>query len=164
MRARTIPVEGPAAVFDPASPAEFIAKAGSQLVGVRGEVAVVLTAGGDEVTVHSGWVVIVPDGEGDGGAVFTTPERAEVVEAAAMTSLPVTAEAAAVYVEDDPSAALGVAGDRACCDGRGLVIRAANGKELLPEDGQVVVRYAPGDVGVMDDGEYKRWFGGAPAA
>lgn len=35
----------------------------------------------------------------------------------------------------------------------------ANGRviEVLP--GQWVVRYAPGDVGVMDDGEYRRYFG-----
>jgi len=79
MRARTIPVEGPAAVFDPATPGEFMLLARSQLVAVRGGTALVLTQGGDEVTVHPGWVVIVPDGGEDGEAVFTTPERAEIL-------------------------------------------------------------------------------------
>jgi hypothetical protein len=79
LRARTIPAEGPAAVFDPADTGEFARLAGSQLVSVSDDIAVVLTEGGDEVTVHRGWVVIAPDGTGDGHAVFTTPERAEIL-------------------------------------------------------------------------------------
>jgi hypothetical protein len=81
LRARTIPVEGPAAVWDPANPGKFAALAGSQLVAVRGDIAVIRTQGGDEVTVHPGWVVIVPDGSGPGEAVFTTPERVEILPA-----------------------------------------------------------------------------------
>jgi hypothetical protein len=76
MRARVIPGEGPAAVFDPADPAEFARLAGPRLVGVRDGTAVVRTAGGDEVTAYPGWVVIVPEG---GGPVFCTPEQAEVL-------------------------------------------------------------------------------------
>lgn len=79
LRARTIPAEGPAAVFGQSSPEEFARLAGSQLVRVSGDTAVVLTKGGDEVTVHPGWVVIAPDGAGDGHAVFTAPERAEIL-------------------------------------------------------------------------------------
>jgi hypothetical protein len=78
MRARTVPAEGPAAVFDPADPDPFAARAGAQLVEVTGDRAVVRTAGGDEVTVHRGWVVIVPDGE---KPVFCTPEQAEILPA-----------------------------------------------------------------------------------
>jgi hypothetical protein len=79
------------------------------------------------------------------------------------TSLTVTIEDAARYDAASPARALKVAGDRAAWDGSRLRITAANGKELSPEDGQVVVRYAPGDVGVMDEGEYRRFFGGVPA-
>jgi hypothetical protein len=78
MRARSLPAEGPAAVFDPLHPADFIAKAGSQLVGIRGGTAEVRTEGGDLVTVFPGWVVIVAE---DGTATFHTPERIEVFPA-----------------------------------------------------------------------------------
>lgn len=75
-RARMLPAEGPAAVFDPADPGPFAALAGERLVAVTGEAAVVRTQGGDLLTVRQGWVVIVPDGE---GPVFCTPEQAEVL-------------------------------------------------------------------------------------
>jgi hypothetical protein len=78
LRARSLPAEGPAAVFDPAAPEAFIARAGRQFVGIRGGAAVVRTQGGDEVTVYPGWVVI---GGGDGEATFHTPERVEITAA-----------------------------------------------------------------------------------
>lgn len=73
----------------------------------------------------------------------------------AMASKQVTIEDAARYDRANPQAAAAVAGESA----EHGVIRAANGRELRPEHGQWVVRYGPGDVGVMDDGEYRRFFG-----
>lgn len=75
------------------------------------------------------------------------------------TSRAVTIEDAAQYDATDPARALEVAGDQARAHSRGYYITAANGKLLRLEHGQQVIRYAPGDVGVMDDGEYERWFG-----
>jgi hypothetical protein len=81
-----------------------------------------------------------------------------------ITSLPVTAEDAARYDGDDPAPVLAVAGEgQAAVFGAVLLVRAANGREILVQAGQWVVRYAPGDIGVMDAGEYRRWFGD-PAA
>ena len=81
------------------------------------------------------------------------------------TSRQVTILDAAWYDEDKPTRAVAVAGERATRhDGR-LLVQAANGKWLTVEHGQRVVLYAlatedkPRDVGVMDDGEYQRWFG-----
>jgi len=73
-RARTIPAEGPAAVFDPADPGPFLAKAGPG-AEARGDTVVIVTQGGDTVTARAGWVVI----ETDQGPVFSTPEQAEVL-------------------------------------------------------------------------------------
>ena len=74
-----------------------------------------------------------------------------------LTSNVITAEDAARFDEDTAEAAA-VAGDRADFT-EGLHVTAANGARLPVYPGQWVVRYAPGDVGVMDAGEYERWFG-----
>jgi len=74
-----------------------------------------------------------------------------------ITSRPVTAEDAARY-EDGPAALERVAGNQ-----EGLAwprVRFANGRTADMTPGQWVVRYAPGDVGVMDAGEWERYFGG----
>lgn len=71
----------------------------------------------------------------------------------------VTAEDAVRYDSSDESPARAIAGALAGPAGKRLRIRAANGKWLKPEDGQWVVMYSPGDLGVMDDGEYRRRFG-----
>jgi hypothetical protein len=160
IRARSLPAEGPAAVFDPSDPARFIALAGAQLIGVRGNTAEVRTEGGDPVTVFPGWVVIVPEG---GAPVFTTPERAEILPqqegAPAAVSVAVAVEDKARYDEASPARALAVAGDRADIYGGGLRVQAANETWITVLHGQWVLRYGPGDVGVMDEGEHRRFFG-----
>ena len=75
------------------------------------------------------------------------------------TSRTVTIEDAARY-EGEPAAAAAVAGSKADTF-EGLHVTAANGQRIPVCPGQWVVRYAPGDIGVMDDGEYQRWFGEA---
>jgi hypothetical protein len=80
-----------------------------------------------------------------------------------ITSLPVTAEDAAQYDGTDPAPVLRVAGAQADVSGPVPIVTAANGKKIPVQAGQWVVRYAPGDIGVMDAGEYRRWFGD-PAA
>lgn len=76
-----------------------------------------------------------------------------------LTGNMMTAEAAARYDPADESPARAVAGDLASPPGERLGFRAANGRWLEPQDGQWVIRYAPGDLGLMDAGEYARWFG-----
>mgnify|MGYP001581131755 CR=1 FL=1 len=80
LRARERPAEGPAAVWDPADPGDFTRLAGSQLVRVDGDTAWIRTGNGGEMPVYPGWLVILPDGAGDGQAVFTTPEQAEILD------------------------------------------------------------------------------------
>ena len=72
-----IVIEGPAAAWDPEDPGPFEDMAGSQLVRVDGETAVIRTKDGHEMPVYPGWLVIRPDGSTDGEARFTTPENAE---------------------------------------------------------------------------------------
>jgi hypothetical protein len=81
-----------------------------------------------------------------------------------MTSLPVTAEDARQYDGEDPAPVLAVAGRHADASGPVLRVLAANGKVIPVRPGQWVVRYGPGDVGVMDEGEYERWFGSPDGA
>lgn len=76
-----------------------------------------------------------------------------------MISLRVTAEAAARYDETDPAPVLAVAGHQAELTGHRLRIRAQDGGLLDVRPGDRVIRYAPGDVGVMSDGAYRRYFG-----
>ncbi len=80
LRARERPAEGPAAVWDPADPGDFTRLAGSQLVSVNSDgTATIRTQNGGMMPVYPGWLVIVPDGAGDGEATFHTPERAEIL-------------------------------------------------------------------------------------
>ncbi len=82
LRARERPAEGPAAVWDPADPGDFTRLAGSQLVSVNSDgTATIRTQNGGMMPVYPGWLVIVPDGGGDGEATFHTPERVEVLAA-----------------------------------------------------------------------------------
>lgn len=74
------------------------------------------------------------------------------------TSRQVTIEDAARY-DGDPAAVVALAGDRADAAGPPLIVLAANGAWLPVNRGDVVVKYGPDDLGVMDDGEYRRWFG-----
>ena len=74
-----------------------------------------------------------------------------------LTGNVITAEDAARF-DGDADAFIRVAGTLAV-DGEGLHVTGANGKRLPVYPGQWVVRFGPGDVGVMDDGEYQRWFG-----
>lgn len=76
-----------------------------------------------------------------------------------MITLQANAEAAARYDDEDPAAALDAAGDRAHLRGGRLSILARNGKVLPVHPGDWVVRYGPGDVGVMSDGAYRRYSG-----
>jgi hypothetical protein len=80
-----------------------------------------------------------------------------------ITSLTVTAEDAKQWDGEDLVPVLAVAGGHADTSGPVPVVTAANGTKIPVQAGQWVVRYAPGDVGVMDEGEYRRWFGD-PAA
>jgi hypothetical protein len=82
-----------------------------------------------------------------------------------MTSVTVTAEAAARYDGQEPAPVLAVAGSFADASGPGLRVMAANGTVIPVRPGQWVVQYGPGDCAVMDDGEYRRHFGdlAAPA-
>lgn len=75
-----------------------------------------------------------------------------------MASVTVTIEDAARYAPGS-AAALLVAGDQGDVSGWQLLVTAANGTVISVRAGQWVVRYAPGDVGVMDDGEFRRFFG-----
>lgn len=74
------------------------------------------------------------------------------------TSRQVTIEDAARYEDGDALPVARVAGG-ATFDDEGLHVTGANGQRIPVEPGQWVVRYAAGDVGVMDDGEYQRYFG-----
>jgi hypothetical protein len=78
MRAETITFEGPAAAWDPEDQEPFRAVAGSQVLRVEDGNAVVLTADGHETTVYPGWLAILPEGDGDGRALFAAPNRARV--------------------------------------------------------------------------------------
>lgn len=71
------------------------------------------------------------------------------------TSRQVTIEDAARY-EDGPAAVARVTGNTGFAFPR---VQFKNGRvtDMIP--GQVAVRFGPGDVGLMDDGEYRRWFG-----
>jgi hypothetical protein len=75
-----------------------------------------------------------------------------------LQSRTVTFEDAARYAPG-AAAALLVAGDQGDVSGGGLRVTAANGTVIVVRAGQWVVRYAPGDAGVMDDGEFQRFFG-----
>jgi hypothetical protein len=75
MRVATRPFEGPAAYWDPEDPGPFAALAGPMLTGRDGDLALITTAGGCVMHVHPGWAVILPDGNGDGQAVFTPPDN-----------------------------------------------------------------------------------------
>ena len=70
----SIRTDGPYTLFDPDSPGAFAEATGSQLVGVKGDVAWVRLEGGDVHPVYRGWAVIQPDGAGDGHARFVSPE------------------------------------------------------------------------------------------
>jgi hypothetical protein len=75
------------------------------------------------------------------------------------TSRVVTIEDAARY-DGDPAGVLALAGGLAYESGLVLQVRAANGRYLDVHRGDVVVLFGPGDLGVMSDGEWARWFGG----
>jgi hypothetical protein len=75
MRVSTRPLEGDAEAWDPDSPGPFADLAGSQLVSVAGTTAVVRDQDGHEMTVWPGYLVIRPDGAGDGEAFFTSQAR-----------------------------------------------------------------------------------------
>lgn len=76
------------------------------------------------------------------------------------TSRQVTILDAARY-DGDPATVLALAGEQAYASGQALQVRGANGDWMPVRRGQVVVKFGEGDFGVMDDGEYQRWFGGA---
>lgn len=78
MRAETIPFAGDAEVWDPESPEKFRQRAGAQFLRVEDGNAIVLTEDGREQTVWPGWVVMLPDGRGDGQALFSSPMRVRV--------------------------------------------------------------------------------------
>lgn len=75
-----------------------------------------------------------------------------------LVSVQVTAEDAGRHDGTAESRAYVVAGQ--VPENGPLEVRAAKGKIIPVEPGQWVVRFAPGDLGVYDDGEYQRWFGG----
>lgn len=75
MRVATRQLEGPAAYWDPEGPAPFRALAGTMFTGTDGDLALITTAGGCVMHIHPGWAVILPDGNGDGQAVFTPPDN-----------------------------------------------------------------------------------------
>lgn len=77
----------------------------------------------------------------------------------ALTSNAVTAEDAAQYDGEDAAPVLAVAGDRVTLLGNALFVTGVNGVVIPVAAEQWVVRYAPGDCGVMDPKEYERWFG-----
>ncbi|HMH94020.1 MAG TPA: hypothetical protein VK586_23440 [Streptosporangiaceae bacterium] len=72
MRVTTIPLEGEAEAFDPENPGPFIRLAGDRLIRIAGGTALVREEDGHEMTVYRGWLVIRPDGSGDGEALFTS--------------------------------------------------------------------------------------------
>ena len=78
MRAETIPFAGRAAVWDPKDQEAFRELAGSQFLGVEDGNAIVANADGKETTVYPGWFVTLPDGSGEGQAVFDSPNRVRV--------------------------------------------------------------------------------------
>jgi hypothetical protein len=75
MRVATRPIEGDAAAWDPENPGPFEALAGSMFAGQDGDLGLVRTKGGCTMHIHPGWLVIRPDGTGDGEAIFTVPEN-----------------------------------------------------------------------------------------
>jgi hypothetical protein len=77
MRVATRELQGDAEAWDPGNPAPFLALAGSRVIRVEGETAVVTSNGapeGTEMTVYPGWLAVRADGSGDGEALFATPE------------------------------------------------------------------------------------------
>lgn len=77
MRLTRNPGNAEAEPFDPANVSpEFLALAGSQLLGINEDgTATVRTEGGTEMLIYPGWLVVRPDGSGEGQAHFTTPEN-----------------------------------------------------------------------------------------
>jgi hypothetical protein len=73
MRVHTNPLSADAEPLDPANPGPFIALAGSQFVRMDGESALYRSREGREGRAYPGWLVIRPDGSGDGGALFADP-------------------------------------------------------------------------------------------
>lgn len=76
-----------------------------------------------------------------------------------LTGNVVTAEAAARHDGTGRSPARAVAGALAGPAAEPLRVRARNGLWMDVPPGHWVVRYGPGDAGVMSDGAYQRWFG-----
>jgi len=74
-----------------------------------------------------------------------------------LVSATVTAEDAAPHDGTPDSRARLVAGD-AALEGEPLRVRAANGLVFDVPAGWWVIRYGPGDAGVMSDGAFRRWF------
>jgi hypothetical protein len=80
MQAETVSFTGPAAYWDPQDQGKFRALAGSQFLGVDADGnAIVLTEDGRQQTVWPGWLVMLPDGSGDGRALFSSPSRVRTV-------------------------------------------------------------------------------------
>lgn len=75
MRVQARPLAGDAEAWDPENPGPFQALAGTQFTGTDGDLALVRMRNGCVMHAHPGWLVIRPDGSGDGEAVFTVPEN-----------------------------------------------------------------------------------------
>jgi hypothetical protein len=75
IRVTTLPIEGDAEPFDPENPGPFAAMAGTQLVRLEGDAAVVHDEEGREHVIYPGGLAIRPDGSGDGEVLFTTQTR-----------------------------------------------------------------------------------------
>jgi hypothetical protein len=75
MRLAARPVTASAEPWDPADPGPFRALAGSQFLRADGDRAVVRTQSGREMSIDPGWLVILPDGGGDGDAAFAEPRN-----------------------------------------------------------------------------------------
>jgi len=65
VRVKTRPLEGDAAVWDPADPEPFTALAGAQFLGSEGDTALIRTRGGCVMHAHPGWLAIRLDGGED---------------------------------------------------------------------------------------------------
>jgi len=73
VRLTTNPLTADAEAWDPANPAPFTRLAGSQYLGTDGDTALYRSREGREGRAWPGWLVIRPDGSGDGEALFTDP-------------------------------------------------------------------------------------------